>query len=90
MRDSGFAVLPIRLLEWASPDAGAPIVFAEFHHGFGRHASLTRTVARGLVHTPAGRAVGVLARRALLRAFPGPAAAARPDPGVGSTGTAAA
>lgn len=66
MRDSGFAVLPIRLLEWASPVAGAPVVFAEFHHGFGRHASLTRAVARGLVHTPAGRAVGILAIAALL------------------------
>lgn len=66
MRDSGFAVLPIRLLEWASPGAGAPIVFAEFHHGFGRHASLTRTVARGITHAPLGRAVGVLAIAALV------------------------
>lgn len=66
MRDSGFAVLPIRLLEWVSPAAGAPVVFSEFHQGFGRHASLTRALARGFVGTPIGRALGVLAVAALL------------------------
>ena len=66
MRDSGFAELPVRLLEWISPDRQAPLVFAEYHQGFGRHASLTRTVARGLVFTPPGRALGILALAALL------------------------
>ena len=66
MQDSGLAELPVRMLEWVSPGVRAPLVFAEYHQGFGRHASLTRTVARGLIHTPAGRALGLLAVAALL------------------------
>ena len=66
MRDSGFAELPVRLLEWLSPQQRGPVIFDEYHQGFGRHASLTRTVGRGLVHTPAGRAIVVLGVAALL------------------------
>ena len=66
MRDSGFAELPVRLLEWLSPGRQVPLVFAEYHQGFGRHASLTRTVGRGLAYTPVGRALGVLSIAALL------------------------
>jgi hypothetical protein len=66
MRDSGFAELPIRVLEWLSPGQRSPLVFAEYHQGFGRHASLTRTIGRGLIFTPVGRAIGVLAVAALL------------------------
>ena len=66
MRDSGFAQLPVRLLEWVSPRPGAPLIFTEYHQGFGRHASLTRTLLRGFVETPIGRALGALAIAALL------------------------
>lgn len=77
MRDSGKAVLPVRMLEAASPAPFATIVFAEFHQGFGRHASLTRTLARGLVSTGAGRALGVLCVAAVLLIL---VAGARPMP----------
>ena len=66
MRDTGFAELPVRLLEWVSPAPGAPLVFAEYHQGFGRHPSLTRAVGEGLAGTPPGRAVAVLGVAALL------------------------
>ncbi len=66
MRDTGFAELPVRALEWVSPASGARLVFAEYHQGFGRHASLTRAVGSAIVSTPLGRAVGVLGVAALL------------------------
>lgn len=66
VRDSGLAELPIRMIEWASGGTGGPLVFAEYHHGFGRHASMTRALAQGFVHTPIGRALGVLGIAGLL------------------------
>ena len=77
VRDSGKAVLPVRVLEAASRASFPTVVFAEFHQGFGRHASLTRTLARGFVETGPGRALGVLCVAAVLLLL---ALGARPVP----------
>lgn len=54
--DAGLVVLPQRMLEWAAPRPGAHVEFDEYHHGAGRHASVTRVVKRALADTPVGHA----------------------------------
>ena len=49
-------VLPQRMLEWTAPSPGARIVFDEYHHGMGRHASVIGAMERALSETPVGRA----------------------------------
>ncbi|NUO64395.1 MAG: hypothetical protein HOQ34_12540 [Gemmatimonadaceae bacterium] len=49
-------VLPQRFLEWAAPGAGAPVVFDEYHHGMGRHGSMSAAIGRALADTNVGRA----------------------------------
>ena len=61
IREDEFALLPVRLLEWLSQEARRPIVFDEYHQGFGRHPSLLRAVGTLLLRTPPGRALGMLA-----------------------------
>jgi hypothetical protein len=55
------------LLELLAPGEHPPVVFAEYHQGFGRHASVTRAVRRALSGTPSGRALlHLLAAGAIL------------------------
>ncbi|NUQ21672.1 MAG: hypothetical protein HOQ09_12045 [Gemmatimonadaceae bacterium] len=49
-------VLPQRLLEWSAPAASARVIFDEYHHGLGRHGSMTAAVRRALTDTNVGRA----------------------------------
>lgn len=60
-------VLPVRMLEWLSPRGPRALVFDEFHHGYGPHASLGRAVRRFLGETTVGRTtVQLLLAAALL------------------------
>ena len=88
VRDTGAEAWVAERLDWDAGSACDPAVADEFG---ARMAAASRPIDDHRATAAYRRhAVGVLARRALLRAFPGPAAAARPDPGAGSTGTAAA
>ena len=67
LRDETTAVLPIRLLEWLAPRRRPPLVFAEYHQGYGRHPSVTRSIRLAVFHTAPGRAaVHLLAAGAVL------------------------
>jgi hypothetical protein len=57
LREKSTAVLSVRMLEWLAPGRRPQIVFAEYHQGHGRHASVMNTIRRELLYTPAGRAV---------------------------------
>ena len=48
-------VLPERMLEWSAPSPNARVVFDEYHHGMGRHASVIGAMKRALSNTPVGR-----------------------------------
>jgi hypothetical protein len=56
-RDGSNSRLGVRLVEWLAPGRRPTIVFAEYHQGHGRHASVMRAIRRELVDTPAGRFV---------------------------------
>jgi hypothetical protein len=66
IRDGDYALLPVRVLEWLSPEERRRIVFDEFHQGFGEHPSLFRAVQRLLLGTPPGRAIATLGVALLL------------------------
>lgn len=55
LREGSAGVLAVRLLERLP--AGAPLVFDEYHQGFGEHASMSRAVWRFLTVTTWGRAL---------------------------------
>ena len=59
-------VLPVRMIEWLSPDGERALVFDEFHHGYGPHASLGRAVRRFLGETAVGRTTVLLLLAAAL------------------------
>ncbi|HVE79155.1 MAG TPA: DUF4350 domain-containing protein [Gemmatimonadaceae bacterium] len=65
VRDDEGGVLPVRLVEYATPPGGA-VVFDEYHNGYGRHASVTRAIGRLLRDTPGGRTIAQLAVAALV------------------------
>jgi hypothetical protein len=48
------AVLVVRLLEWLDPTRERPLVFDEYHQGFGVHENMPRAVAEALFHTAPG------------------------------------
>jgi hypothetical protein len=60
------AAIPIRALEYASPAPRSPVVFGEYHFGYGERTSLSELVWRAMTTTPAGRAALVLIVAALL------------------------
>ncbi|HUF27890.1 MAG TPA: DUF4350 domain-containing protein [Gemmatimonadaceae bacterium] len=55
IRHDRYGVLPIRLLEWLAPGERPPVVFTEYHQGFGRQPSLWRAMRMLLVEMPEGR-----------------------------------
>lgn len=65
-RDGEYGLLPIRLLEWLSPDGRRAIVFDEYHHGFGEQPSLARATLRLMTETAPGRALAQLTLATLL------------------------
>lgn len=67
IRDGTGAVRVIRLIEWLlEGDTARPLVFDEYHHGYGLHADLMRVTRRALVETPPGRALLQIAAAGLL------------------------
>jgi len=81
LRTAGPAVGFIRAVEWIGTARG-PIVFDEYHQGYGVHASVVYAVSRALTQTSIGRLTlqGLVA--ALIVVF---AVGARPIPPVGHT-----
>jgi hypothetical protein len=49
------ALLPVRMVEWLAPGERRPIIFSEYHQGYGHHASIMGSVRRALATTPPGR-----------------------------------
>lgn len=68
VRAGDAAVLDTRLIEWLAPAQRRPLVFDEYHHGYGDHGSMTRAVRHAMLGTPAGRMLtqGIVAALALL------------------------
>jgi hypothetical protein len=66
----GAGIVAIRTLEWLRARDGGPprreIVFDEFHHGYGSHASVMRTLGRWAKGTPSGRTTLQIAIAALV------------------------
>lgn len=56
VRDTAAAVLAVRIFEWLDADHREPLVFDEFHQGFGARQSMPRAVRDALTHTAPGRA----------------------------------
>jgi hypothetical protein len=59
-------ILPERMLEWVAPTPAARVVFDEYHHGMGRHASVIGAMKRALSETPVGRVALQLMLAALV------------------------
>ncbi|MGI9077057.1 MAG: DUF4350 domain-containing protein [Gemmatimonadaceae bacterium] len=55
-----------RMLGWVTPSRGAPMVFAEYHHGFGTHTNVSGLVAEALLDSPSGRAALQVVAAALI------------------------
>lgn len=60
------AVLFERLLEWADTTGKLPVVFDEWHQGYGEHGGMGVTIRRALTGTPPGRATLQMAIAALI------------------------
>ncbi len=55
-RDGDAAILAVRLLEWLDPARERPLVFDEYHQGFGVHENMPRAIRDALFRTAPGRA----------------------------------
>ncbi len=77
----GRAIIALsRALIWMqAADAKRPVVFDEYHQGYGIHADITKAVRSALMHTPAGRAATQAIIASLILLF---ALGARPLPPV--------
>jgi hypothetical protein len=60
LRRGDAGVRAVRLIEWIQNGASRPIVFDEYHQGFGTHADPLRVARRALTETGPGRAILVL------------------------------
>jgi hypothetical protein len=79
----GADVIAVRMLEWLRAGGAEPrtsLQFDEYHHGFGRHASVMRTSGAFLIEHPVGRTILQVALAGLLLLL---AMAARPLAPVG-------
>jgi len=56
----------VGMLDWVSGGGRPPLVFDEYHQGFGPHASVTRAMAHFLVRAPSGRTVAQIAAAGLV------------------------
>lgn len=65
-RDGDGAVLAVRLLEWLDPARERPLVFDEYHQGFGSHDSMPSAIADALFHTAPGLAFVQLVAAGLI------------------------
>lgn len=58
--------LAVRLFEWLSPGRDRPLVFDEYHQGFGERQSMLGAIGDALLHTAPGRAFLQLAAAGLI------------------------
>ncbi|HEU4641891.1 MAG TPA: DUF4350 domain-containing protein [Gemmatimonadaceae bacterium] len=66
LRDGPGAVLAVRLMEYVGGTRPTPLVFDEYHHGFGMHGGPMSAVGRALFETAPGRGLVQLAAAALV------------------------
>jgi hypothetical protein len=66
LRKTAGAVLAVRILESLDPTEKSPIVFDEYHQGFGASVSLPALIGGAMLHTTWGRAALQLGLAALL------------------------
>jgi hypothetical protein len=55
-RGGAGSVLAVRIFEWLDPDRSAPLVFDEYHQGFGVRHSMPGAIGGALLRTAPGRA----------------------------------
>jgi len=73
LRGELMGVEVMRMFGWVTPSAGAPMVFAEYHHGFGTHANVSGLIAEALLESAAGRtALQIIAAALILLLALGP------------------
>jgi hypothetical protein len=66
VRNHHAAIFTVRILEWLDPARQRPLVFDEYHQGFGTYQSMPSTVRHALVSTPPGRVLLQLVVAGLL------------------------
>lgn len=54
LRHGRTSVLALKTIALARPDTTSPVIFDEYHHGFGTHANLLAAIARFMGGTPPG------------------------------------
>ena len=65
-RDGAGSVLAVRIFEWLDPDRARPLVFDEYHQGFGVRHSMPGAIRDAFLHTAPGRAFLQLAAAGLI------------------------
>ena len=65
-REGAGAVLAVRIFEWLDPDRRAPLVFDEYHQGFGVRHSVPGAIRDALLHTAPGRVLLQLVAAGLI------------------------
>ncbi|HET7553209.1 MAG TPA: DUF4350 domain-containing protein [Gemmatimonadaceae bacterium] len=55
-REGASSVFAVRLFEWLDPAHELPLVFDEYHQGFGKRESMPGAIVDALLHTAPGRA----------------------------------
>ncbi|MBC7788492.1 MAG: DUF4350 domain-containing protein [Anaerolineae bacterium] len=56
----------MRMFGWVTPSIGAPMVFTEYHQGFGQHANVSGLIAEALLDSAPGRTTLQLIAAALI------------------------
>jgi hypothetical protein len=55
-REGASTVFAVRIFEWLDPERDHPLVFDEYHQGFGERQSMPGAIRDALLHTAPGRA----------------------------------
>ena len=55
-REGASTVFAVRIFEWLDPERDYPLVFDEYHQGFGERQSMPGAIRDALLHTAPGRA----------------------------------
>lgn len=80
LRQGDAAVRAVRLVEWLVDGRDAPIVFDEYHHGYGRQGGMASVTRRALAETPPGRMLLQIGAAGLLLLVAVGARPVRPRP----------